>query len=396
MHQASSHRLLRNEFRPHGHVMPSQISILTPTPLAAPHPQGYDADLEAAAAAGQLGAPLLPADRPLLLLRPLRRYVAGELVAWQRPVGAAEAAAAAAERRAGAAALYGTQGEAGLAVGEDGSAVVGSGVGGSPSGAGTSRGGHMGSHVSSHVGSHVGSHVLCYACVAANSAPSEGELAYNVLLEVAPGQFEQVLSSSVFCFASAAAMTAPGAAAAAAGAAADAVGGVDAASSQGDEAGQQEQQSGGTVDAPAPVSALSSAAVVARSGDVAGSSSSSGSSSTQQPVAAAELVGAVRDMLAAAQLPLDLDRSELLLRTLEQQRDLRETGAKLAQLQAVAAAKEAEAEALKGSWQCRVCFGRDVDCAFVGCGHMYCSVCARSLASCAVCRKASAKVRLFK
>lgn len=70
--------------------------------------------------------------------------------------------------------------------------------------------------------------------------------------------------------------------------------------------------------------------------------------------------------------------------------------AAVAELRQEASRKETELEAVRSSWQCRVCFSRDVEQAFVGCGHMYCGDCMPSLPRCPVCRKASSKIRLFR
>jgi sacsin len=95
-------------------------------------------------------------------------------------------------------------------------------------------------------------------------------------------------------------------------------------------------------------------------------------------------------MMRAAGLPLDLDREQLLKqalvearRALEGERSARE-------------AQESELESLRTGWQCRVCFSREVDTAFSGCGHMFCAQCSRSLSKCAVCRRVSQQLKLFK
>jgi sacsin len=73
-----------------------------------------------------------------------------------------------------------------------------------------------------------------------------------------------------------------------------------------------------------------------------------------------------------------------------------QANAAVSELRQESARREAEVEALRAAWQCRVCFSHDVDQAFTGCGHTYCSFCMPSLARCPVCRVASAKVRLFR
>ena len=62
---------------------------------------GYDLmDLEST---GQLGSPLLPTDMNMLQMKPLRPFAAGEMCAFREALTPAEAAAAAAHRRAGTA-----------------------------------------------------------------------------------------------------------------------------------------------------------------------------------------------------------------------------------------------------------------------------------------------------
>lgn len=62
-------------------------------------------------------------------------------------------------------------------------------------------------------------------------------------------------------------------------------------------------------------------------------------------------------------------------------------------------AHEQQAEALRASWQCRVCLTSEVDSAFTSCGHLLCDACARALPrrnQCPFCRKAGSVIRIFK
>lgn len=186
---------------------------------------GYDSELEGALAAGHVGAPLQPGDRALLRLRPLRHYEAGELVAIKRRLPAAalpgQAAAAAAEARATAAA-------AGTA--EAGTAVAAG-------------------------GGDEGGQVLCYGRVAMDAAPQPRQAAYRLSVEVAPGVYESILSTQVFCFqngaqhnqAAAAATDAAGTAAATAAAA--------AAGASSSSAGVSATAAGAGADAAGPTAA---------------------------------------------------------------------------------------------------------------------------------------------
>lgn len=188
---------------------------------------GYDSELEGALAAGHVGAPLQPGDRALLRLRPLRHYEAGELVAIKRRLPAAalpgQAAAAAAEARAAAAA--GTA-EAGTAVAAG--------------------------------GGDEGGQVLCYGRVAMDAAPQPGQAAYRLSVEVAPGVYESILSTQVFCFQSGAQHTQAAAAAAAtdvAGTAAATAAAAAGASSSSSGAGVSATAAGAGADAAGPTAA---------------------------------------------------------------------------------------------------------------------------------------------
>ncbi|GFH26716.1 RING-type domain-containing protein, partial [Haematococcus lacustris] len=64
--------------------------------------------------------------------------------------------------------------------------------------------------------------------------------------------------------------------------------------------------------------------------------------------------------------------------------------------QAAAHSQASELESSRQSWQCKICFAREVDAGFAGCGHMVCVACAAGLDKCPVCRKRSALIRLYK
>lgn len=121
-------------------------------------PGGYDIELESALASGHVGSPVLPADRALLRLRPLRHYSAGELVAIKRRTAAAELSSSSST----AAAVMQLTGDA--ATGSD-AADAG--------------------------------HQLCYARVAVDAAPAAGQAAYRLSVEVQPGVYETMLSTQV-------------------------------------------------------------------------------------------------------------------------------------------------------------------------------------------------------
>lgn len=191
-----------------------------------------------------MGCPLTAADRALLRLRPLRHYAAGELVAVKRhpPAAAAglpsgQAAAAAAEARAAAA----QAGAAAQQQQQDGAADS-----------------------------------LVYGRVAVDAAPAKGQAAYRLSVEVAPGVYETLLSTQVFCFQSGAQGAPP------------------AASASHHE----------------PSASAAAASSSAAEQDAAAAAAAAPS---QQ---ASELAAAVADMLNAAGMPLDLDKQQLLQRAL--------------------------------------------------------------------------------
>ena len=300
---------------------------------------GYDVTLEGALSCGEVGTPLSHQDRTLLQLHPLRSYSTGELVAVARHnQEAADAAALAAEQRAAAATATATAGNEGVA------------------GSGGSRGG--------------GSSMLCYARVVSDVSPPAGAAAHLVALEVEPGRVEQVISTQVFSFISSTAAAGEGAAAA-------------------EGAGDGASSSSGVVLPGSSNGAGPAATAVATDAGGGGVTNAAG-------VSPVEVAGAVADMMRAAGLPLDLDREQLLNQALAAQQALVEARRALEGERSAREEQESELDSLRTGWQCRVCFSREVDTAFSGCGHMFCSQCSRSLSRCAVCRRASQQLKLFK
>lgn len=165
----------------------------------------------------------------------------------------------------------------------------------------------------------------------------------------------------------------------------------------------------------------------------------------QHAVGSQQLVAAVKDLLSAAGLPLDLEQAELLQHVAALKGSLAEARHQLDTTQAEASSQAAEVEQVKTSWQCKVrrlgsqgaadgrtlggvslaphspdllalctsrckrpllrhpllipqvCFANDVDCCFSACGHLFCASCAASLAGrCAACRKQGNVIRVFK
>ncbi|GFR39737.1 hypothetical protein Agub_g219, partial [Astrephomene gubernaculifera] len=340
---------------------PAELPQLQPVLL----PGGFDAGMETAAQAGTPGAPLLPADVALLQLKPLRRYVAGEVVAYQRTAEmtttaaaegggvAAAAAAAAAERRAAG-----------------GDAVA--------SGSNSSS--------SSSSSSSTSSTSMCYGRVAAHCAASEGAGVHRVQVEVEPGVVRQLLSTQVFCFRS------PSGEAAAQ----DTAAAVATSPAMPAPTTATMPSGGGSQTSPAAASTPSSTTATATAPHAAAAAAVDAAGG---PVRASEMVAAVRDVLAAAGLPLEAGAGQLMGRVAALQEELEAAQEQLAQAKREAASSAADAESARGAWQCKICFSRDVDAAFTGCGHLICARCAAASGSsrCPVCRKPSQQLlRLYR
>jgi sacsin len=316
----------------------ASLPALQPLLLAA----GYDPCLEAAAQAGQLGSALLPSDAALLQLRPLKRYCAGEVVAY------ADAAEAGPGARGGG--------------------------GGEP--------------------------VHRYGRVVADAGPTAAAAAvFKVAVEVQPGAVVQLLNTQLWSFRS-------GEAAAGAGGGGDSNGSsngsgngsgaapvVSTADLFADEAGGsggggQQGQGGGAGAAAQPPAAGAAAA--------AGEAGAAGAAAGPRYY---EVSAAVQELLSAAGLPLDLGRSQLLSELLAARESLGSAQKQLERAEASAKQHEEAADAAKQSWSCRVCFANEVQVAFTGCGHMLCQRCCDAVPEqrgCPMCRKYSGRVRLYK
>jgi sacsin len=344
---------------------------------------GYDPQLEAAAQAGELGTSLLPSDAALLQLKPLRRFCAHELVAYSRavvlpmlpassspqqqhdhqgpgltslllPPPTIAAAAAAARRAAATTARVGdsTAPETSSQSMASADAVTSTAI---PA-AGTSAEGSEPSPSPVPID-------LLYGRVTVNAEPAGDTPLYRVQVEVEPGVVVPLLSTQVWCFRTPTAADTHTAAGAAQGAEPHEQVGAPLASAagRGSGAGAQQQQRGQQQVPHTPAAAGSSTGAAVPS---------SVPSTSSPPVGPPELVSAVKELLGAAGLPLDLGRQELLKQTTELQAALRTSRGALEEAQAAAARHQAELEAAKSAWSCKICFTRDVDAAFAGCGHM--------------------------
>ncbi|KAK9808692.1 hypothetical protein WJX72_002029 [[Myrmecia] bisecta] len=204
---------------------------------------------------------------------------------------------------------------------------------------------------------------LLYGRVTADARPPPGAPAYRVNVETAPGQFRDILSSQLYCFRS------------------------------------QPQPAGEGADASSTEGSPRSAAAPASSSTATrppGPSGPKGPSSAAD-VSLEDRMAALREMLSAAELPLDLDRAKLIeeLQALRDERaalsrDLGNTQQELHQLK-----EEAETEA--GQSQCRVCLTRKMDAVIIPCGHALCGECAGALRNgkCPMCRATGTVHRLF-
>ncbi len=258
--------------------------------LAALLPGGWDSRLQASSAAGTPGVPLLASDAALLTLRPLRRYVAGELVAV-----AAHAAPRAAAPSGGAGGVAAAAAAAAAECRARGSAEGGPAAAHAADGAASSAGGGM---VYARVAAHAGPGDLDAPSSSSSSAAasSAGPGVYRLLVEVEPGVVVPLLSTQVFSFKS------------------PASGGANAPRPGVPPPGQP-----GAAASPASTTGPATAAgAPPAAGEVAAGSAPGAASAAAPPHAAlgavsgGELVAAVRDVLAAAGLPLAPDAEALM------------------------------------------------------------------------------------
>lgn len=207
---------------------------------------------------------------------------------------------------------------------------------------------------------------LLYGRIAGDARPPPNVPLYLITVEVTPGEFRDLKSSEVYSF---------------------------------------RGTTGGAGEAEAAQISLAASPVPAPQAEPASSPAGPGSRSAGQvqpagqpgAVSAPEMMAAVRDMLAAADVPLDLERSQLLQQTLELRAQLEGAQSRLATAEQEAEEAQQEADGLRTSWQCRICLSREVDSCMTACGHVLCSDCTRAVRGrCPFCRKSSAIAHLFK
>ncbi|GAQ81216.1 hypothetical protein KFL_000740170, partial [Klebsormidium nitens] len=116
------------------------------------------------------------------------------------------------------------------------------------------------------------------------------------------------------------------------------------------------------------------------------------------PVKPSEVVQAVADMLAAADLPLGLEEGALMERALGLQEQLGAAETLLEGAESRVCEAQREVEAAKSAWTCKVCLGEEVTSALVPCGHLFCTTCGVGVGGrCPFCRRpVSSILRIYK
>ncbi|KAK9798935.1 hypothetical protein WJX73_003884 [Symbiochloris irregularis] len=269
-------------------------------------------EMDQAGSAGQLGTPVLPHDLDLVQLRPLRPYALGELCAFSADL-VPEAPAP------------------------------------------DSRGVR-----------------LVYGRAAASTRPPSNAAVYHVSVEVAPGQFAQLLSSQVYSFRS----------------------GAQAAGAQSSGASHPRRP-----EAHQPVHLSSATDSAAGGGPNARAAEESGTEGAAaiRAISPSEAMSAMRDMLAAAGVVMSEDRAQMVQESLTLREQLTSAQAQTEAARRDVMAARAEAEAGADAAKCKICLAQDANAAMIACGHMLCASCAGSCRqSCPFCRKASNFVKLFR
>ncbi|KAG0476036.1 hypothetical protein HPP92_012877 [Vanilla planifolia] len=114
-------------------------------------------------------------------------------------------------------------------------------------------------------------------------------------------------------------------------------------------------------------------------------------------VSAEETVRAVNEMLLAAGINMDVEQQKLLQTTLSLQEQVKEFQVALLVEQEKADKAGREADAAKAAWSCRVCLGSEVDTTMVPCGHVMCHRCCSAVSRCPFCRsQVSSKMKIFR
>jgi sacsin len=208
--------------------------------------------------------------------------------------------------------------------------------------------------------------VLRYGRVAEDVRAPSGQALYHVAVETSPGHVQDLLSSTVFSFRSASSVDG-GPVPQTATPSPSAI--PHSAPRTGPFPQEADNQ---TRNGDTSSSALGTAggAVVTAGGAAATAGAPEATAGAPRPqVEPSEVVQAVHDMLAAANLPLGLEEGALMERALGLQEQLGAAETLLEGAERRVLEVRAEAEAAKGAWTCKVCLGEEVTSALVPCGE---------------------------
>lgn len=199
--------------------------------------------------------------------------------------------------------------------------------------------------------------VLRYGRVAEDVRAPSGQALYHVAVETSPGHVQDLLSSTVFSFRSASSVDG---------------GPIPQTATPSPTAVPHSTARTGPL--PQEVhnqtdTSSSSAAVTAGGAVVTAGGAGATAGAPRPQVKPSDVVQAVHDMLAAANLPLGLEEGALMERALGLQEQLGAAETLLEAAERRVAEVRREAEAAKGAWTCKVCLGEEVTSALVPCGE---------------------------
>jgi sacsin len=173
---------------------------------------------------------------------------------------------------------------------------------------------------------------LRYVRVVSDASVGNNAVLHNVIVEIAPGETRTLLSTELLSFRSTGA----------------------------DGCDNHDESRGGGADAVSS-EATPSSAPAQMNGGIA----------PQAAVSATDAARAVRDLLAAANLPLDLDKEEMLRQTLDMQAKLKLAESQASEAQRAAAIATAEAEAVSRTLTCPIMQSLMTDPVMCSDGHTY-------------------------
>ncbi|KAJ4961747.1 hypothetical protein NE237_021657 [Protea cynaroides] len=207
---------------------------------------------------------------------------------------------------------------------------------------------------------------LKYGRVPLDVRPSAGQALYRLKVEMAPGISEPLLSSHVFSF---------------------------RAISTVSEASPSTLPEGGDTE--------TSSQIHVPTHEIPGKGKSEPPQRAKElqygRVSPEELVGAVRDMLSAAGIDMDVEKQSLLQTTLTLEEQLKESQAALLLEQEKADLAAKAADTAKAAWVCRICLSAEVDVTLVPCGHVLCRRCSSAVSRCPFCRtQTSRTMKIFR